>query len=161
MFHDILVSIDGSKHSDQALREAIDLAKATGARLTILSSVPTPPPLAYSTAGGAAAMEGLAGGLEEETKQNLKAAVERVPDSIGVTSVLSHEPIRKALMHQIADGNYDLLVMGSRGRGAVKASLLGSVSHFALEHSPIPVLVVHAEDGVSRDEAPEAVGSGG
>lgn len=145
MFHDILVSIDGSTHSDRALSEAIDLASATSARLTILAAVPSPPPLAYSPAG-AAAIAGLTDELEAETEKLLHDAVARVPNSIGLTSVLSHDPIRKALLHETTEGHHDLLVMGSRGRGPVKASLLGSVSHFALEHSPIPVLVVHADD---------------
>jgi len=39
MFHNILVSIDGSPHADQALREAIDIALADNSRLTLLTSV--------------------------------------------------------------------------------------------------------------------------
>jgi nucleotide-binding universal stress UspA family protein len=72
-------------------------------------------------------------------------AVERVPESIPVTKIVTHKPIRTALMEEIQSGNHDLLVMGSRGRGAVKSSLLGSVSHHALNHSPIAVLIVHAD----------------
>jgi nucleotide-binding universal stress UspA family protein len=59
--------------------------------------------------------------------------------------VLSEQPVRVALCRQIADGDHDLVVMGSRGRGAVRAALLGSVSHYVLHHSPVPVLIVHAD----------------
>ena len=68
----------------------------------------------------------------------------RVPSSIPVTSILSEKPIREVLMQRLRRGEYDLLVMGSRGRGAISASLGGSVSHYALNHSPVPVLIVHA-----------------
>jgi nucleotide-binding universal stress UspA family protein len=83
--------------------------------------------------------------LEREYGELLERAVERVPASIPVTKLLTREPIRAALSHELATGRYDLLVMGSRGRGAVSASLLGSVSHYALNHSPIAVLIVHAD----------------
>ncbi len=62
-----------------------------------------------------------------------------------MTKILSRDPIRTALAREVESGRYDVLVMGCRGRGAVSSQLLGSVSHFALNHSSIPVLVVHPD----------------
>jgi nucleotide-binding universal stress UspA family protein len=145
MFHNILVCVDGSAHSDRALSEAIDLAAAENARLTVLTAIARPPFWACTpeTAGG---MESLTKDLEAEAQAVLAGAVDRIPDSVPVTKILSPHPIRDVLMEQIRSGTYDLVVMGSRGRGALTASFLGSVSHFALNHSHVPVLIVHAEE---------------
>jgi nucleotide-binding universal stress UspA family protein len=75
----------------------------------------------------------------------LRRARDRVPNDIPVTTVLTDHPIRAALIDQINRGRHDLIVMGSRGRGAVRATLLGSVSQYVLDHSPIPALIVHAD----------------
>ena len=144
MFRNILVSIDGSPHSERALQEAIDLAEASHGRLTILTAVPKPATWASSSVA-AAAIERLTDDLEQESKEILRRAVDRVPASIPVTKILTHAPIRAALAERVASGDHDVLVMGSRGRGALSASLLGSVSHYALNHSRIPVLVLHAD----------------
>jgi nucleotide-binding universal stress UspA family protein len=145
MFHNILVCVDGSAHSDRALSEAIDLATAENARLTVLTAIARPPFWACTpeTAGG---IESLTKDLEAEAKAALSAAVDRIPDSVPVTKILSARPIRDVLMEQIRSDKYDLVVMGSRGRGALTASFLGSVSHFALNHSHVPVLIIHAEE---------------
>jgi hypothetical protein len=45
--------------------------------------------------------------------------------------------------------------MGSRGRGAIRSALLGSVSHYVLHHSRVPVLIVHAEQPPGGEELPE------
>jgi nucleotide-binding universal stress UspA family protein len=82
---------------------------------------------------------------EANTASILRAAVERVPDNVSVQTVMKSEPVRPALLEQIETGGHDLLIMGSRGRGAVRSVLLGSVSHYVLHHSPVPVLIVHAE----------------
>jgi nucleotide-binding universal stress UspA family protein len=158
MFHKILVCVDGSVHADRALQEAIDLATASHGRLTILTAIPRPSYWATS-AMTLPAVEPLAREMSQEAGQNLRHAVERVPLSIPVTSILSEKPIREAIMDRLRCGHHDLLVMGSRGRGALTASVLGSVSHFALNHSRVPVLIIHADPDEARsaDVEPEVV----
>jgi nucleotide-binding universal stress UspA family protein len=163
MFRNILVCVDGSAHSERALSEAIDLAMAERSRLTILTSIPRPPYWAWSSVT-AAGIEPLAIELAHEAQATLKAAVDRVPASIPVTKILTRDPIREALMARIRSGEHDLVMMGSRGRGAFSASLLGSVSHYALNHSQVPVLIIHTEDEApqrrSAIDAEEAGGAG-
>ena len=154
MFRNILVCVDGSAHAERALSEAIDLAAAERSRLTILTAIPRPPYWACNPVT-AAAVEPLAADLAAEAKATLKAAVDRVPASIPVTKILTREPIREALMARIRSGEHDLVVMGSRGRGALTASILGSVSHYALNHSEVPVLIIHTEEEASAQQTTE------
>ena len=147
MFRNILVCVDGSVHGERALTEAIDLAEAERSRLTILTAIPRPPAWACTPAT-AAGIESLAADLTSDAEAALCAAVDRVPASIPVTKILTEEPIRDALIERVKTGRHDLVVMGSRGRGALTSSLLGSVSHYALNHCPVPVLVVHADEEV-------------
>ncbi len=155
MFHNILVCVDGSAHSDRALIEAIDVATCQRSRLTLLTAVSRPPYWA-NTPLTAAGIEPLSVDLLKEAEKTLRTAVDRVPASVPVTKILTEDPIRDALVCQIKTGKYDLVVIGSRGRGALSASLLGSVSHYALHHSDVPVLIVRAEeDGAQApDPAP-------
>jgi nucleotide-binding universal stress UspA family protein len=144
MFRNILVATDGSPDADRALTQAIDLAESEHTRLTIFSAVVTPPTAAYIGGGGTVAAA-FAADAKTETEKILREAAERVPDGVSVSTVLSGEPVRLALIHQITTGHHDLVVMGSRGRGALRSVLLGSVSHYVLNHSPVPVLIAHAE----------------
>lgn len=143
MFRNILVAVDGSTHADEALAQAIDLAESEHTRLTLIAGAPRVPPTANLVVSGApfAVMQADA---RSSAQRVLRRARDRVPDDLPVTTILTDEPIRTALIEQIKRGGHDLIVMGSRGRGAMRAALLGSVSHYVLNHSPIPVLVVHA-----------------
>jgi len=154
MFRNILVAIDGSRDAEQALGHAIDLASSLHAKLTIFSAVTSPPSFAYATPG-AAALGDLGEQAREETEQIVHAAVERVPPDVSVTSVIKQEPAKSALLEQIVAGEHDLVVMGSRGRGAVRSALLGSVSHHVLHHSDVPVLIVHAARDAGGQAAAE------
>jgi nucleotide-binding universal stress UspA family protein len=143
MFHNIPVAFDGSPDAEQALTEAIDLAES-GER------APDADHRGVSGHVDCVRRDRRAGrtarqDAQVEAEAILRRARERVPDGISVRWVLSEQPIREALIRQIATGHYDLVVTGSRGRGAVRSALLGSVSQYVVQHSPIPVLVVHAE----------------
>ena len=144
MFHDILVAVDGSPEAEQALTQAIDLAEKGHTRLTLMTGAPKVPPIAYigPTSAGVAEVDADALASAEAL---LRRARDRVPDDIPVTTILTEQPIRTALLEQINRGRHDLVAMGSRGRGAVRAALLGSVSHYILNHSPIPVLIFHRD----------------
>ena len=143
MFHNILVAVDGSADADAALAHAIDLAESEHTHLTLITSPVDVPAIGFLGAGEVTAALVVDARLQAETV--LRRARELVPDDLPVTTVLATEPIRIALLREIKKGSYDLVVMGSRGRGAVRAALLGSASHFVLHHSPVPVLIVHAD----------------
>jgi nucleotide-binding universal stress UspA family protein len=152
MFRNILVAVDGSPDADEALAQAVDLAASQRARLTIFGAVVAPPASAY-LGGGAGVAATIAVDAEAEVSELLRRAAEQVPEGVSVTTVQSSEPVRAALMHQVKTGEHDIVVMGSRGRGAVRSALLGSVSHFLLDHSPVPVLIVHAESSRPIEES--------
>jgi nucleotide-binding universal stress UspA family protein len=151
MFHNILVAVDGSADADRALTHAIDLAESEHARLTVMTALPRLTVPADVVPG--APLGELIEGAHAQAEAALQQARDRVPDDVPLTTMLSEQPIRMALIRQIKDGHHDLVVMGSRGRGAVRSALLGSVSHYVLNHSRVPVLIVHAERPSEGEDA--------
>lgn len=154
MFHNILVAIDGSPHADQALTHAIDLAESEHARLTLMTAVAQVPGTAYLAAPEIQAR--LVADAQAEAEEILRRARERVPADVSVATLLIEGQIRTGAIRQIAEGHHDLIVMGSRGRGTIRSTLLGSVSHYVLHHSPVPVLIVHADEHLDERRQPEA-----
>jgi nucleotide-binding universal stress UspA family protein len=157
-FHNILVAVDGSRHSDMALEHAIELARGGNARLTILTATPSPPGVARA-GPGAAALAATEVEIEHDFDKILREAVDRVPDDLPVTTVHASGPPAQAILSEMDRADHDLIVMGSRGLGFARA-LMGSVSHRVLRHAPGAVLIVHAE-GEPDADAPEAAGQAG
>jgi nucleotide-binding universal stress UspA family protein len=143
MFRNILVAVDGSPDSELALEHAVDLARVQHSKLTLITAVIPVPAAAYLGLNGL--LPPMTGDPCTDAQKVIRAAVAHVPDDQPVTTVLSEDPIRAAILRQIKEGCHDLVVMGSRGRGALRSAALGSVSHYVLNHSPVPVLIVHAQ----------------
>jgi len=143
VFLNILVAVDDSAHAARALDEALDLARAQRSRLTIIA-VASRPAWRYM-AGPYAGMMPTQEETDAAAEATIAAARERAGDDIPVTTVVGRGSTAEAILARAREGNHDLIVMGSRGRGAAASAILGSVSHHVLHHGRVPVLIVHAD----------------
>jgi nucleotide-binding universal stress UspA family protein len=145
VFRNLLVAFDGSDHAERALAEAIDLARDTGAALTVIAVVPELSTWALSSATGVD-FGRLHDDLVAEYQQMLDAARHKVPRELSPQIKLLEGRPGTAILDELRSGGYDLVAMGSRGRGELRSMVLGSVSQDVLHGSPVPVLVVHLPD---------------
>ena len=140
MFKSILVAVDGSIHSQLALEQAVDLARSEGSRLTLIG-------VAGSSLSWPSVQQQVVSDaeLEEAMRAVVDKAAETVPENIPLRTVVRLGHPGDEIFTEASRGDYDLIVMGSRGRGAATSALLGSVSHTVLNHGPAAVLIVHAQ----------------
>jgi nucleotide-binding universal stress UspA family protein len=140
MFKSILVAWDGSEHGKRALVEAIDLARSQDASLTLLT-VATQQPVGPGLVPPVSETDLLNG-----AKETLALGSALVPDGIPAAARTAIGHPGAEILKRAAAGDHDLIVLGSRGRGAVRSAVLGSVSHFVLNHGTVPMLIVHDND---------------
>ncbi len=138
MFKNILIGYDGSVHSQRALECAVDLAQKYGAQLVLVHAFhPVPGELGLRM-------------LEQEQAKSIASGEQVIKEaqarlaSLGVTVVseLLEGPPADAVLRVAEARKCDLIVIGSRGLGELKATLLGSVSEHVLHHATIPILIV-------------------
>jgi nucleotide-binding universal stress UspA family protein len=115
------------------------------------------PEIYDSTLGYAAPpadFEGVREQMERDLEQKLDDAIGAVPNDLPTTSVVKHGEAARTIVDFARSGGHDLIVMGSRGRGALRSLLLGSVSHRVLQVSPVPVLITRASSSDEFEAAP-------
>ncbi|QQK78774.1 universal stress protein [Salicibibacter cibi] len=142
-YRNILVAVDGSEQSEQALEKAINVAKTHGATLKIAHVV--------EVQGGPYTYDFLVMQRIEESdkdteqkemleKYKQKAEEQGVED---VETILHYGNPRLEVPNTLTVQNdIDLLVTAATGRGALKRFFTGSVAHASIHHTPADILTV-------------------
>lgn len=134
----VVVGIDGSEASYEALDWAAEEARVRGATLGIIHAWHTPFSAASPYGGSFDPSV-----LDDSARAVLDAAVERV-DAAALTKPLDAVLAvgRAAPVILDASKRANLVVLGARGRGGFAELVLGSVSHSVVHHSSCPVVIV-------------------
>jgi len=138
----IIVGVDESESSREALRWAYDEATHHGASLTVVTTWHAPP-LGMTPRYGSQPPEG----YENQPKRNALALLEQYTaelesrsPAVDVRTSLEEGHPAKVLIERSKEA--DLLVVGARGHGGFAEMLLGSVSHQIVAHAECPVVIV-------------------
>lgn len=138
----ILVTTDGSKNATKALLKAKKLAESLDAKVTILNVMKDTVVNPYAT-------------LDYKTITQMNEDLERVGEKILDNALILFEDFKgevavnllrgdpgDVIIKEAAEGDYDMLVMGSRGLGTFSRAMLGSVSNKVLNHVKTDVFIV-------------------
>jgi nucleotide-binding universal stress UspA family protein len=151
MFSKILVGIDGSEYSRNAVNYALDLASKYNSDLFLLAIVPSK--VHHGDSSGVFGM--VAPSYFEEYKKEAEKWFEEIIDHINsnetfidikskVKSEVITTPFSTAasILNYAEERDVDLIVIGTRGKSGLKKMLLGSVATDVVTYSYCPVMVV-------------------
>lgn len=155
----VVVGFDGSRQATVAVEWAADEAARRGARLGILHAAPTeyvglPIPAGLSAPLVPRPLEG----HDDRLKDARLLAAKSLPEEDIDVEVVRRNPAPALLA---ASKHAELVVVGSRGHGAVASALMGSVSTVVAEHAACPVVVVRGAVDQPGRARPVTVGVDG
>jgi nucleotide-binding universal stress UspA family protein len=147
----IVVGVDGSDASAAALRWALRRAARTGGSVVAVAGLATPVMTGYLEATVAYDPSV----LHDATAATLESALSAAVAATGVDVPTSWEVVEGGAARVLLDAAQGaaLLVVGSRGRGAFRGALLGSVSQQVAHHTPCPLVIV-PERSLARADDP-------
>lgn len=137
----ILIAVDGSPSSTEALEFALDLAREEEAEAIVVHVIP---PFGSVMAGGyVVPAAALTHEITDDDRAPLEAAVNlAAAKGLPITTELLRGSTAKEIVAYADEKDADLIVIGSRGHGALTTTLLGSISLGVLRHTTRPVLIV-------------------
>src|SRR5918998_1372610 len=140
----ILLATDGSDEAARATVAATELSKETGSEVHVVYVVPAPAQLIGHHLYSDEIRESLFGGAEEDAESFLKEQTEKITSEggkVAETHLRSGDP-DKEILRAAEALDVGLIVIGSRGLGAISRALMGSVSDSVVRHAHCPVFVV-------------------
>lgn len=142
----IVVGFDGSKHSQTALKWAMDDARRRDGQLRLITVWSKRPMSWYPAVLETAAGEIVAEDSPKRIAETLQADALKTASNEGIAAtgqVVHSDSAASAILDAAQDA--DLVVVGSRGHGGFPGLSLGSVSTQVINHAPCPVLVVRSK----------------
>ncbi len=139
MLKRILVPIDGSKHSDLAIKKAKELAETYGSTVVLLTVNDFHHHMFNYNAGVeenfVELFDQMSDNILESGREKLASLGDRV-DTVKLEGGVANKIIEYANAN-----DFDLVIIGSHGKGAIKEFLMGGVAHKIILHVNKPVLV--------------------
>jgi nucleotide-binding universal stress UspA family protein len=158
-YRSILVPLDGSSLSEQALPLAVAIAERAGAKLRlVLVHQLRPVPLSAEGRKLYVSLENAARKSEKAYLKTFTDQLKKQSSSLAITSRTLTGPVAGTLIEHIHESKTDLVVMTSRGQGGFRRFWLGSVADAMIRGSPVPVLLVRPEETASPTPILENLG---
>jgi nucleotide-binding universal stress UspA family protein len=144
MFRRIVVGTDGSDTASEAVSQATELAKLSGATLQIISAFePVPQQRLREEAGEAPGDVQHAIGPREDVNAVLEAAAADAKQSgVDIQTHAREGDPADAILDIAEEVNADLIVVGNKGMTGARRFLLGSVPNKVSHHAPCSVIIV-------------------
>lgn len=138
-----LVATDGSDHSFKTLEKAIELAIPLKADVHVVSVVQNAPIYVFPEGFSAEEFISIEKKMEKNTKEILKQAEQKFKEKgLKVETLLGKGNPADFICKVAEEGDYDLVILGSRGLGGFKQLILGSVSNKVAQFVKKSVLIV-------------------
>ena len=133
----ILVPLDGSKNSVRGLDNAIYLARQCQATIVGIYVLPRVPVSTYRK------IQYPEKELLMDAERNMKFAKKHcAQNGVIFEKKISFGDTGYTIVRYTKDKKFDMIVIGARGKGALREIFFGSVSNYVLHKASVPVLVV-------------------
>ncbi|MEW5920929.1 MAG: universal stress protein [Bacillota bacterium] len=124
----ILMATDGSEHSEKTIAETIRLAGSMEGEVTVITVMEEAPNLAYIVPSDVITQ--IKVNYEQSSKTILTRAEQKFKEKgIEVKTILVSGHPADEICRVAKEGNFDIVVLGSRGMSGIKELFLGSVSN--------------------------------